>query len=221
MFVKFKQFDVAGSPEVFEQKLETQAGILEQVRADYLAKKKQIEDDRNLSTTGKQSKLKELQAQVSKSLAGLEIDEALSKARGIHQEKMLEAYRQQAERSKIHPVLAYLQDKEIRDHIASLDPAHRELTIRQQIEAGNSEWFWAVKSDPIPGRVASPGFVAEMTAIQAERFAPDDAAMVRNIGTLERAKAANVNMLKNELGISTVDDWVSRLASQGAAAESA
>ena len=219
MFMKFVQFDITGSPEVFESKLETQAGILEQVRADYLIKKKQIEDDRNFSTTGKASKLKKLREQVEKTLAGLNIDEALSKARGIHQEKMLEAYRQQAERGKVHPVLAYLRDKEIRDYIASLDPAHRELTIRQQIEAGNSEWFWAVKSDPIPGRVASLGFVAEMTAIQTERFAPDDAAIVRNISALEHAKTANVNMLKNELGISTVDDWVSRVASQGAAAE--
>ena len=218
MFVKFTQFDIAGNPEVFEAKLETQAGVLEQVRADYLSKKNQIEADRNLSATGKASKLKELQGQVSKTLAGLEIDEALSKARGIHQEKMLSAYQEQAERGKIHPVLAYLKDKEIRDHIGSLDPAHRELMIRQQIENGNADWFWALKSDPIPGRLVKPGFVAEMTAGMAERFAPDDAAMVRNVSTLESVMAGNVNALKNDLGISTVDDWVSRVASQGVAA---
>jgi len=108
-----------------------------------------------------------------------------------------------------HPrddVAWHLEQREIRDHINSLDVVERESFVLSAIENGNQQVMQAVQFAPFPFTFATQQMMDRITEVRAELQYPDQAEQLRDFRTAELEVSSALGSVTSslaDLGLNT------------------
>ena len=196
---KLYQFTFLHQPRLFASEdiargVEKKVDELDGIHRSALTSVTSIRESKDLTAKGKQTALKELEAEIVKKTKEWQ----QGNVHYDNQAKLLERD-MKPKRHRPDDIVWELQQREIRDHFRKLDPIMQEAAYREAAAVGNDLLLSAIEESPIPFVFATQGQIDKIQFQRLETQYPKQAARLRDLQLASQQADSSLNAVRDSL----------------------